>query len=88
MHPPGRPDRPRAEHLPQITAPQLFLSGTRDPFVDPHAQLEEAVASCRHAELQWVDGAGHGFDVAGHKHPAADVGADIAARALDWIAAL
>lgn len=85
LHPPGKPDAPRVAHLPQITAPQLFLSGTRDPFVDPHEQLEQAVASCRDATLQWVDAAGHGFEVAGHKRPAADIGVDIAARVVPWM---
>ncbi len=32
LHPPGRPDRLRAAHLPQIKAPMLFVQGARDPF--------------------------------------------------------
>lgn len=87
LHPPGRPDRPRAEHLPRIAAPQLFLSGTNDPFVDPHEQLEEAVAACPDAELVWVDGGGHGFEVKGRRRPADAIGADLAATVADWIVA-
>jgi uncharacterized protein len=78
LHPPGRPDQPRTAHLPAVAAPQLFVSGTRDPFVDPHEQLESAVASCQDARLVWVEGGGHGFEVAGRKRPAADLGAEIA----------
>jgi predicted alpha/beta-hydrolase family hydrolase len=32
LHPPGRPDRIRKEHLKDIKAPMLFVEGTRDPF--------------------------------------------------------
>lgn len=32
LHPPGRPDKPRTAHLPQIVTPALFLHGDRDPF--------------------------------------------------------
>jgi predicted alpha/beta-hydrolase family hydrolase len=32
LHPPGRPDRLRDAHLYEITAPMLFVEGTRDPF--------------------------------------------------------
>jgi predicted alpha/beta-hydrolase family hydrolase len=85
LHPPGRPDKPRVEHLPRIGAPQLFLSGTRDPFVDPHEQLEAAVATCHDATLEWVEGGGHGFEVAGRKRPAEEIGAEIAERALRWM---
>lgn len=85
LHPPGRPDRPRIEHLPSITAPQLFVSGTNDPFVDPHPQLEDAVASCRDATLHWVDGGGHSFEVKGRKRPADEVGAGLAPLVVAWM---
>jgi predicted alpha/beta-hydrolase family hydrolase len=32
LHPPGKPERARTEHLPQITAPTVFTHGTSDPF--------------------------------------------------------
>ncbi len=80
----GRPDRPRTEHLPQIAQPQLFLSGRRDPFVDPHEQLEAAVAACQDATLEWRDG-GHSFEVAGRKQPADEIGAGVAAPVIEWM---
>lgn len=87
LHPPGRPDRPRVDHLPQIAAPQLFVSGTRDPFVDPHEQLERAVASCRDAALTWIEGGGHGYEVARRCRPAVLTGAEIAGVVLPWLRA-
>jgi predicted alpha/beta-hydrolase family hydrolase len=85
LHPPGNPDRLRVEHLPRVSAPQLFLSGTKDPFVDPHSQLQDAVASCARADLRWIDGAGHSFDVAGRKRPADEIAADLAPPVVEWM---
>lgn len=85
LHPPGRPEQPRVAHLPAITAPQLFLSGTNDPFVDPHTQLEDAVASCRTATLQWIEGGGHSFEVKGRKRPAGEIGAELAPVVASWL---
>jgi hypothetical protein len=35
LHPPGRPERSRTAHFPDITVPCLFVSGDRDPFGSP-----------------------------------------------------
>ena len=35
LHPPGRPDRLRAAHLPDIKVPMLFVQGERDAFGTP-----------------------------------------------------
>ena len=32
LHPPGRLEKTRDEHLPQIKPPMLFIQGSRDPF--------------------------------------------------------
>jgi predicted alpha/beta-hydrolase family hydrolase len=32
LHPPGKPERARTEHLSRITAPTAFTHGTADPF--------------------------------------------------------
>ncbi|MEP6911209.1 MAG: alpha/beta family hydrolase [bacterium] len=32
LHPPGRPDKLRDDHLPHVTAPMLFVQGSRDSF--------------------------------------------------------
>src|SRR4051794_38692355 len=44
LHPPGRPDRLRVEHLPAVTVPVLAVSGLRDPFGTPD-ELAEHLAS-------------------------------------------
>ena len=78
LHPPGDPSKPRVAHLPAVTQPQLFVEGTTDPFIHPHAQLEEAVATCSDATVQWIEGGGHSFEVKGGKRPADEVGAGLA----------
>jgi predicted alpha/beta-hydrolase family hydrolase len=32
LHPPGKPERARTEHLPRIAVPTVFTHGTSDPF--------------------------------------------------------
>lgn len=85
LHPPGDPSTPRIAHLPEVSRPQLFVEGANDPFVVPHDQLRSAVASCRDAEIVWIEGAGHSFEVAGRKRPADLVGAELAPLVAHWI---
>jgi len=41
LHPPGKPERLRAEHLPRLRTPTAFVYGRGDPFATPE-ELEEA----------------------------------------------
>ena len=43
LHPPGKPERARIEHLPRIGAPTVFTHGTSDPF-GTIAELRDAAA--------------------------------------------
>jgi uncharacterized protein len=43
VHPPGKPERPRTEHLPDIRVPTVFTHGTSDPFGTP-AEVRDAAA--------------------------------------------
>jgi predicted alpha/beta-hydrolase family hydrolase len=85
LHPPGEPAKARVAHLPDVAQPQLFVEGTNDPFVDPHTQLEEAVASCQDATISWIEGGGHSFEVKGRKRPADEVGAGLAPLVVEWM---
>lgn len=44
LHPPGRPDRLRTAHFPDLHLPCLFVSGRRDAFGAP-AELERETAA-------------------------------------------
>lgn len=87
LHQPGKPERPRSEHLVRIDVPQLFVSGANDPFVQPVEQLEAVVAECPSARVEWVDGGGHSFEVKGRKRPADEIGAGLAPLVVDWLRA-
>ena len=65
LHPPGRPERVRDEHLPAIHVPMLFLQGTKDPFAT-RAVLEPVLERLGPiATLHAVEGGGHSFEVRG-----------------------
>ncbi len=44
LHPPGRPEKLRVEHLPRVGVPVLAVSGATDPFGSPE-ELAEALAA-------------------------------------------
>ena len=59
LHPPGRPEQLRTEHLPACTVPCLFVSGTRDAFGTPE-ELEAATATIPGPVTHhWIEGKGH-----------------------------
>src|SRR6478752_3731405 len=85
LHPPGKPEKLRDEHLYGLTLPMLFLQGSRDTFATPGI-LEDVVARIgRNAVLQWVEGGDHSFAVAGKKRPAGEVGASLAVPVAGFI---
>ncbi len=43
VHPPGKPERARTEHLPNIAVPTVFTHGTSDPF-GTHKEVRGAAA--------------------------------------------
>jgi predicted alpha/beta-hydrolase family hydrolase len=47
LHPPGRADKPRVEHLQSIRVPMLVVQGERDTFGTP-AELRSALKAVRH----------------------------------------
>ena len=60
LHPPGKPDQQRIEHLPGISCPVLFLSGEADPFAQLDL-LNTAVKLVPRAELHTYPKTGHGL---------------------------
>ena len=76
LHPPGKPEKLRIEHLPKIDVPCLFISGARDAFGAPDeldAHITAVTGPVTHVS---IDGAGH--DLKG-KNDA------IVAATLDWL---
>lgn len=61
LHPPGRPDRPRTDHLPSLTVPCLFVSGTRDAFATPEELLAATATIAGPVDHVWLEGGDHGL---------------------------
>jgi hypothetical protein len=65
LHPPGRPDRPRTEHLPSIHVPVLIVQGERDTFGTPD-ELRPVIATMKaKVTLHIVAGGDHSLTVRG-----------------------
>jgi predicted alpha/beta-hydrolase family hydrolase len=44
LHPPGKPERLRTEHFPDLHVPVLLVSGRTDPFATPDELTEHTAA--------------------------------------------
>src|SRR5215472_12061727 len=64
LHPPGRPEQLRSEHLPRIAAPMLFVQGSRDAFGTPEELAPILNALAPRARIYVVEGGDHSFSVA------------------------
>lgn len=74
LHPPGKPERARTEHLPDIGVPTVFTHGTSDPFGTP-AEIQAAAALIP-APHQVVE-------ITGARHDLASKTLDVPALAVD-----
>jgi predicted alpha/beta-hydrolase family hydrolase len=63
LHPPGRPDKLRDAHLPEITAPMLFVQGSRDAFGSPDELRATIKKHHLPATLHIVEGGDHSLKV-------------------------
>ncbi|MGE4361123.1 MULTISPECIES: alpha/beta hydrolase family protein [Mycolicibacterium] len=80
LHPPGKPERARTEHLPRITVPTVFTHGTADPFgtLDELRSAADLVAGP--TEIVEVTGARH--DLNSKKFDVPALAVDAALRML------
>ena len=74
VHPPGKPQLPRTEHLPRISVPTVFAHGTGDPF----GTIDElrAAAALIAARTEVVE-------IAGARHDLGSKTIDVPALAVD-----
>ena len=59
LHPPGKPDQLRIDHLPDLTGPCLFVHGTRDPFGSPEELQRWTATIAGKVSHVWIDGGRH-----------------------------
>jgi predicted alpha/beta-hydrolase family hydrolase len=85
LHPPGKADRVRDEHLYGIDVPMLFLQGTRDPFADPDVLAPVLAKLGATATHHRIEGGGHSLERSRKDDPR-EVGASLAPIVAAWIA--
>jgi hypothetical protein len=84
LHPAGTPSVKRAEHLPRVTIPLLFLQGTRDELADL-SLLRPIVDELPRANLRIIEGADHSFHVLRRSGRAdAEVLRELAHAVAEW----
>jgi uncharacterized protein len=83
LHPPGRPDKPRTEHLSSIRVPVLIVQGERDTFGTPD-ELRPAIATMKaKVTLHVVKGGDHSLTVRGRRKE--DAFTEVLDRVTGWI---
>jgi predicted alpha/beta-hydrolase family hydrolase len=80
LHPPGKPERARTEHLPDIAVPTVFVHGTSDPFGTIDELRTAAALIPATTEIVEITGARHSLDSKTLEVPASAV--DAALRLL------
>jgi predicted alpha/beta-hydrolase family hydrolase len=85
LHPPGKPDQLRVQHLGRIRQPLLVVQGERDAFGTPE-ELRPFLAPLPAATIHVVEGGDHSFKVArrGPLHQA-EVMARVQDETVRWI---
>ena|SRR5438105_3598476 len=85
LHPPGRPDDKRAEHLAQVRIPMLFLQGDRDEFADLTLLRPVVQRLGERATLHLVEGGDHSFHVLKRSgRTDAEVMGELVGAIADW----
>lgn len=88
LHPAGKPDTQRAQHLQRVAVPMLFVQGTHDALAERMRLLQVLGELGARVSSEWVPDADHAFHVparTGRKDPA--VRAAFLAVAAQWMLA-
>jgi len=85
LHPPGRPDKLRSEHLPKIKAPMLFVQGSRDAF-GTKQEIEALIKKLKlPAELYSIEGGDHSFKAPKSVGPQDEIYTEAMNAIVNWI---
>lgn len=94
LHPPGRPEKLRVDHWPEVYAPALFLQGDRDPFCDLELMEHHVFKLPRRATVRVVPGGDHSLHITraasptGKVSPPADTIASLRDDLASWLGSL
>jgi len=86
LHAPNKPDDKRADHLPQINIPMLFLSGTRDALakLDLLQPIVQKLGDL--ATLHLLDTADHSYKILKRtRESKEDVFVEMARTVREWV---
>jgi uncharacterized protein len=85
LHPPGRPDKPRVEHLGQIRVPMLFIQGTADGLAS-FGMIRDVVHGLgSRARLHVIESGDHSFRVRGKRRPDEEIGSELGEVAARFV---
>ena len=88
LHPPGRFDALRDRHLPAVSAPMLFVQGTRDAFARPDLLASVLAGLGDRATLHSIEDGDHSFAVPRRAGRApGEVEAEVASAIAGWLGA-
>lgn len=59
LHPPGKPEKLRIDHFPELDVPTLFVNGDRDPFGTPDELAAHIGAIAGPTDVHWLAGQRH-----------------------------
>jgi predicted alpha/beta-hydrolase family hydrolase len=82
LHPDGKPEKLRIEHLPNIQVPTLCINGTRDALCTREL-MEEHRPKGKHWTMHWLENADHSYKAAGRKP--AEVFGEIRETIKAWV---
>jgi uncharacterized protein len=89
LHAAGKPEKQRVEHLPRLTMPVLFVSGTRDSLAGKPALTKAAKKVKGPVTFHWLDTADHGFrPLKASGQTIDDILADVATFSVGWVQGL
>ncbi len=84
LHPIGKTDQLRDEHLYKIKKPMLFVSGTRDSFARRDL-LEKVVSKIgSNAQIHWIENGDHSFKTPDAKKGSIDTLQEALVSLIDW----
>lgn len=86
LHPPKEEGRLRKEHLPRVSVPMLFISGSRDPLARLDLLRSTLAPLAERVTLHVIEGGDHSFKVPrAQGRSAAEVAAEVASVLFDWL---
>ncbi len=78
LHPPGRPDKPRAEAPPFDRRTAAVHRGGERPLHRSACAVRRGGRDLPDARVEWIAAANHSFEVKGTRQPAQEIGARLA----------